>query len=139
MRYLLLALGLFTTYVFATEPIQVPRQEWSSGLARLSVCDTPEQMASVITAHREGGLEAGAKRFHELGQEPGIGGPACGIATGRFLVVSAVWEGEVDGEPAFIGEVALILPDGTPIPMPLFGAFLGAVLVDAADVGKSSL
>lgn len=136
MRYIILLLLPIT--LLAAEPIKIELEAWSPGLAQLAVCDTPDQVASIVTAHNEGGSDAGGRRFSELSKEPGRGGRACGAVVAAFMVTRSLWVGEVEGKPSFIAEMLLIMPNGKPIETPVYGAFIDAVSVSKGEA-KTSL
>ena len=136
MRYI--ALLLLPITLLAAGPIKIEMEAWSRGLAQLAVCDTPDQVASIVTAHNERGAEAGGRRFSELSKEPGKGGRACGAVVAAFMVTRSLWAGKVGGEPAFIAEMLLIMPNGKPVEAPVYGAFIGAIAVPKGEA-KTSL
>jgi len=94
-----------------------------------SVCDTQEQAAAVVAAHKELGFEGAKAVFDRLMDLPGFGGSACGTMLAKFRILRVVWQGKLDfpAGPRLV-TMAEIEVDG------LAQTFFG-ILVGVEDVG----
>lgn len=137
MRYLPLLLCLFTPLAWGTDKQNVYIGETKQG--RLFVCDTPEQMSSIIRMHNEQGLEAAQRLAKDLGNTPGNGGAACGNAEGYFMLMRVLWEGDLAGADTALVEFAFFTMTGMIVPEPVYGILQNIRVVPADEADKQRL
>jgi hypothetical protein len=138
MRTIAFVLLLIPISVFS-QVQQLTSGVWTPEITSVVVCDTKEQVASVITAHRTGGAVAGQARLSQLQQTPGSGGAACGMVQGFIFISQVYWEGEIDDSKASLVEIMMVMPDGRAHDQPLYSALFNTQIVAKDEANMTAI
>ena len=128
---------LFIPLSVWSQPQQLTSGVWTPEVTSVVVCDTKEQVASVITAHRTSGVMGGQARLSQLQELPGTGGSACGMVQGFILITQVYWAGKVDDSPASLVEIMMVMPDGRALEVPFYSALFNTEIVSKDEAGKT--